>query len=154
GQNTGMAFVELRDWDERHGKDNSASSITNRATGMLSSVRDAMVFALTPPAIAGLGQSEGFDFQLQAVPGTDRPTLLQMRNPLLGAASQDHQLVAVRPGDLGETPQLQISIDQAKAAAHGLAAADISSTLSAAWGGVYVNDFIDRGRVKRVFVQG
>ncbi|HTR52365.1 MAG TPA: efflux RND transporter permease subunit [Kofleriaceae bacterium] len=153
GQNVGMAFVELKDWDQRPGKDNSASAITNRATGMLSSVRDAFIFSITPPAIQGLGQSEGFDMQLQAA-GTDREGLAKARDQLLALAAKDPKLQAVRRGDLPETPQLKIDIDQAKASAHGLAPADITSTLAAAWGGVYVNDFIDRGRVKRVYVQG
>ena len=154
GQNTGMAFVELADWDKRKGDENSAGAISNRATGMLQSVRDAMVFALTPPAIQGLGQSEGFSFQLQAVPGTDRDKLSQLRDQLLGAASQDPKLVAVRRADLPETPQLKVDIDEAKAVSHGVAPQSITDTLNAAWGGVYVNDFIDRGRVKRVYVQG
>ena len=155
GQNAGMAFVELSPWDDRPGKDNSAQAISNRATGMLSGVRDAFIFALTPPAIQGLGQSEGFDFQLQATGSTDRAHLAEARNQLLGMAAQDKQLLqGVRPGELPDTPQLKIDIDHAKAAAHGVAPGDITSTLTAAWAGVYVNDFIDRGRVKRVYVQG
>jgi multidrug efflux pump len=154
GQNTGMAFLELKDWDQRKGKANSAVEIANRATGMLQSVRDAQIFALTPPAIQGLGQSEGFEFELQAVPGTDRARLAELRDQLLGTASQDPKLVAVRRGDLAETPQLKIDIDQAKAVSQGVAPQSITDTLAAAWGGIYVNDFIDRGRVKRVFVQG
>ena len=154
GQNTGMAFVEFKDWDERKGKDNTAAAITGRATGMLQVIRDAFVFSLTPPAIQGVGQSEGFDFQLQAAPGTDRTQLAAARDQLLGLANNDPKLMAVRRGDLPETPQLKIDIDQAKAAAHDLSPGDITSTLSAAWGGMYVNDFIDRGRVKRVFMQG
>jgi multidrug efflux pump len=154
GQNTGMAFVELKDWDERKGKDNDAQQIMNRATGMLQVVRDAMVFALIPPALQGVGESEGFQMELQATPGTDRQQLAQLSGQLMMDASKDPKLVAVRRSDLGETPQLRVDIDQAKAAAHGLAPNDITNTLTAAWGGVYVNDFIDRGRVKRVFVQG
>jgi len=154
GQNTGMAFVELSDWDRRKGAANTAAAIANRATGMLQSVRDAQIFALTPPAIQGLGQSEGFDFELQAVPGTDRASLAKARDQLLGAAAQDHALVAVRRGDLAETPQLKIDIDEAKAVSHGVSPQSITDTLTAAWGGAYVNDFVDRGRVKRVFVQG
>ncbi|HEX4423420.1 MAG TPA: efflux RND transporter permease subunit [Kofleriaceae bacterium] len=154
GQNAGMAFIEFSDWDKRVGKDNTAAAISNRATGMLQAVRDAQVFALTPPAIQGLGQSEGFDFELQATAGTDRAGLTRARDQLIGTSAKNPKLVAVRRGDLPETPQLNIEIDQAKASAHGLAATDIANTLSAAWGGVYVNDFIDRGRVKRVFVQG
>jgi multidrug efflux pump len=154
GQNAGMGFIELKDWDEREGKDNTAAAITNRATGMLQVIRDAFVFSLTPPAIQGVGQSEGFDFQLQATAGTTRAELSAARNQLLGMAATDKKLAGVRPGDLPDTPQLKIDIDQAKAAAHGLSPNDISNTLSAAWGGWYVNDFIDRGRVKRVLMQG
>jgi multidrug efflux pump len=154
GQNAGMAFVDLTDWDDRKGPQNSAAAIANRTTGMLQSVRDAQIFALTPPAIQGLGQSEGFEFELQAVPGTDRPKLAQLRDQLLASAAKDPKLVAVRRGDLAETPQLKIDIDNAKAVSHGVSPQAISDTLSAAWGGVYVNDFVDRGRVKRVFMQG
>ncbi len=109
------------------GKDNTAQAITNRATGMLSTVRDAMIFALTPPAIQGLGQSEGFDFELQATPGTDRAALAKARDQLVGAANQDPLLMAVRRGDLPETPQLKIDIDEAKAVALGLAPSDITA---------------------------
>jgi len=154
GQNTGMAFVDFRNWDERPGKENTAAAISGRATGALQSIRDAQVFSLTLPPISGLGQSEGFDFELQATGGTDRAKLAAARDTLLGNASKNPKLVAVRRADLAETPQLKVDIDQAKAVAHGLAPADISTTLSIAWGGSYVNDFIDRGRVKRVFVQG
>jgi multidrug efflux pump len=154
GQNTGMAFVEFKDWDDRPGEENTSSAVSNRATGMLQAVREAQVFALTPPAISGLGDSSGFDLQLQATPGTDRAGLAAARDQLLGMAAQDKTLFGVRRGDLPETPQLKIDIDQAKAAAANVAPGDIAYTLSAAWGGVYVNDFIDRGRVKRVFMQG
>ncbi|HEY6180290.1 MAG TPA: efflux RND transporter permease subunit [Kofleriaceae bacterium] len=153
GQNTGIAFIELKDWDQRVGKANTADAISGRAIGMLSAVRDAQIFALNPPAIQGLGQSQGFDFQLQAA-GIDRAGLARARDQLIGAANQSPKLMAVRRGDLPETPQLHIDFDQAKAAAHGVAPSDIATTLSAAWGGVYINDFVDRGRVKRVFVQG
>jgi multidrug efflux pump len=154
GQNAGMAFVAFKNWDERKGKENTAAAISNRATGMLSVVRDAQIFALTPPPIQGLGQAAGFDLQLQALPGTDRAGLARARDMLVGEAAKDTKLRAVRRGDLPETPQLKVEIDDAKAAAQGVAPTDIANTLSAAWGGVYVNDFIDRGRVKRVFVQG
>jgi multidrug efflux pump len=154
GQNAGMAFIEFKDWDQRKGKDNTAQAISARATGMLWGVKDAMIFALTPPAIQGLGESEGFDFELQATAGTDRDGLAAARDKLLGMAAQDPLLMAVRRADLPETPQLKIDIDAAKAVALGLQPADITNTLSAAWGGVYIGDFIDRGRVKRVFIQG
>jgi multidrug efflux pump len=154
GQNAGMSFVEFKDWDKREGKENSAGAIAQRATGMLSVIRDAWVFSLTPPAIQGVGESEGFDFQLQAAPGTDRAGLAAARDQLLGMAAKNPKLAAVRRGDLPETPQLKIDIDQAKAVALGLSPADITRTLTTAWGGSYINDFIDRGRVKRVFMQG
>ncbi len=154
GQNTGMAFVALSDWDKRPGKDNSAESITGRAYGMLSSNRDAQIFPLVPPAIPELSQSDGFSYQLQATAGADRTALDAARDQLLGLAGQDPKLVGVRRGDLPETPQLSIDIDHAKAAAHGLSNGDITDTLTAAWAGVYLGDFIDRGRVKRVFMQG
>jgi len=154
GQNTGMAFVAFKDWNERKGKANTAAAISGRATGMLQVVRDAQVFSLTLPPIPGLGQSEGFDFELQATAGTDRAGLAQQRDALLASASKNPKLVAVRRADLAETPQLKVDVDQAKAVAQGVAPTDIANTLSVAWGGAYVNDFVDRGRVKRVFVQG
>jgi len=154
GQNAGMAFVMFNDWDERPGKDNIASAITNRATGMLQSIRDAQVFAFTPPAIQGLGNSEGWEMQLQATGGTERTQLGAARDQFLGMANQDPKLFAVRRGDLPETPQLHIDIDNAKLVAHDLDPSMVTFTLSSAWGGLYVNDFIDRGRVKRVFMQG
>ncbi|HZJ61887.1 MAG TPA: efflux RND transporter permease subunit, partial [Kofleriaceae bacterium] len=142
GQNAGMAFVEFKDWDERPGKVNTSSAISNRAIGTLSRVRDAQIFALIPPAIQGIGQSQGFDFQLQAAGGTDRAALARARDQLVGDAAKDPRLMAVRRGDLPETPQLKVDIDQAKAFALGVAPTDIANTLGAAWGGVYVNDFI------------
>jgi len=154
GQNAGMGFVEFKDWDQRQGAANSAAAISNRATGRLQVIRDAFVFSLTPPAIQGVGQSEGFDLQLQATAGTDRAQLVAARNQLLGMAATDNKVAGVRPGELPETSQLKIDIDEAKAAAHGLSPGDVANTLSAAWGGMYVNDFIDRGRVKRVLMQG
>ena len=154
GQNAGMAFVAFKDWDQREGAANTAEAITHRATARLSAVRDAQVFSLTPPAIRGLGRSQGFDLQLQATPGMDRDELGKARDQLIAAAAKDPKLLAVRRGDLPDTPQLHVDIDEAKATALGLSPNDISNTLSAAWGGVYVNDFVDRGRVKRVFVQG
>ena len=154
GQNAGMAFVNLKDWSEREDVGNSAGEITFRTNKTLSSARDAQIFALNPPAIMGLGNSNGFDFQLQANAGTDRDTLKTMRDKLISEASKDTMLSAVRLGSMSETPQLHVNIDQAKAVALGLSLSDIDDTLSAAWAGNYVNDFIDRGRVKKVYVQG
>jgi len=154
GQNAGMAFIALKNWDERKGVANRSDTISNRATGALQSVRDAQVFALNPPAIQGLGQSNGFTFQLQAAPGTTRTQLKDLRNGLLNSARQDKLLAGVRPGDMEDTPQLHVDIDNAKAAALGLTLSDVTATLTSAWAGVYVNDFVDRARVKKVYVEG
>jgi multidrug efflux pump len=153
GQNAGMAFVSLKDWSQRKGVENRSDSIAARATGALSTVRDAQIFALNPPAIQGLGQSDGFEFQLQATAGTDRAALKVQRDRLMAAAPKDGELRAVRNGGLDDTPQLSVDVDQAKAFSLGLSLADINATLSTAWAGTYVNDFIDRARVKKVYLQ-
>lgn len=154
GQNAGMAFVNLKDWDEREDAGGSAEEITFRANKALSSIRDARIFALNPPAIRGLGNSSGFDFQLQATAGTNRDSLKNMRDQLIIEASKSNILSAVRLGSMAETTQLHVDIDQAKAVALGLSLSDIDDTLNAAWAGNYVNDFIDRGRIKKVYIQG
>ncbi|MBM0106274.1 efflux RND transporter permease subunit [Steroidobacter sp. S1-65] len=153
GQNAGMAFLNLKHWNERKGAENRADNIARRATMAFSTIRDAQVFSLNPPSIAGLGQSGGFEFQLQAGAGTDRETLRQMRDELLNHARADATLSSVRLGALPDTPQLHVEIDQAKASSLGLSLADVNTSLSAAWAGIYVNDFIDRARVKRVYMQ-
>ncbi len=154
GQNAGMAFVALKDWDQRAGVYNRSDTISSRATMNLSRVRDAQVFSLNPPAIQGLGQSNGFNFQLQALSDTDREQFKIFRDTLLNNVRQDSLFTAVRLGSLGETPQLKVKIDEAKAVALGLSLSDIDDTLSYAWAGQYVNDFVDRGRVKKVYAQG
>ncbi|MGL4683928.1 MAG: efflux RND transporter permease subunit, partial [Hafnia alvei] len=154
GQNAGMAFVALKNWSERPGAENSAQAIALRATQQLGTIRDATLFAMTPPAVDGLGQSNGFTFELMANGATDRDTLLKMRNQLIQAANGDPSMHAVRANDLPQMPQLQVDIDNNKAVSLGLALSDVTSTLSSAWGGTYVNDFIDRGRVKKVYIQG
>lgn len=154
GQNSGMAFVALKNWADRKGAENSSDAIAARAARALSMVRDAKIFTLTPAAIQGLGQSAGFSFQLQADAGTDRAALLAQRETLLGLAGKDPALVGVRVNGLEDTPQLNIAIDQAKAVALDLSMSDVNATISTAWGGSYVNDFIDRGRVKKVYLQG
>lgn len=154
GQNAGMAFVALKDWSERPGNENRADAIAQRAMGALATIRDAQVFSLNPPPISGLGQSGGFEFQLLADAETDRATLKSMRDTLLASASGDPKLSAVRSGTLEDKPQLHVNVDQAKANSLGVSLSDINFTLSTAWGGTYVNDFIDRTRVKRVYVQG
>ncbi|HEY5754237.1 MAG TPA: efflux RND transporter permease subunit, partial [Steroidobacter sp.] len=153
GQNAGMAFVNLKNWKLRKGVENRADMIAQRATKALSSVRDAQIFSLNPPSIAGLGQSGGFEFQLQANAGVTRETLRQMRDQLMGMTRSEATLTAVRLGSLADTPQLHVDIDQAKASSLGLSLSDINTSLSAAWAGIYVNDFIDRARVKRVYMQ-
>lgn len=153
GQNTGQGFLNFVDWSEREGKDNSAAAISQRASAAFSGFRDARVFALQPPAIRGLGQSNGFTLQLQNASGMSRADFESARARLLELASNDPMLTAVRLSELPDIPTLQINTDQEKLAALGLTQADVNTTLSTAWGGRYVNDFIDRGRVKRVFVQ-
>lgn len=153
GQNAGMAFISLNDWKDRVGVENSASSIANKAMMTLSSIKDAKIFALTPPAISELGQSSGFSLNLQAVAGTSREQLKEYRDIVIQKANKSPLLSSVRSNELQETPQLKIEIDHKKAASLGVSMADINSTLSTAWGGSYVNDFIDRGRVKKVYVQ-
>ena len=154
GQNAGMAFVSLKNWSERKGSENTAQAIALRASKELGGIRDATVFAMTPPSVDGLGQSNGFTFELMATGNTDRETLLAFRNQLIGEANKNASLQAVRANDLPQMPQLQVDIDNNKAVSLGLALSDVTSTLSSAWGGTYVNDFIDRGRVKKVYIQG
>ncbi|MDH6634638.1 UNVERIFIED_ORG: multidrug efflux pump [Lelliottia amnigena] len=154
GQNAGMAFVSLKNWSERKGSENTAQAIALRASKELGGIRDATVFAMTPPSVDGLGQSNGFTFELMATGNTDRDTLLAFRNQLIGEANKNASLQAVRANDLPQMPQLQVDIDNNKAVSLGLALSDVTSTLSSAWGGTYVNDFIDRGRVKKVYIQG
>lgn len=155
GQNTGIAFVSLKDWSERNGAENKVAGIIGRAMGEFSKIKDAMVFAFNLPAIVELGTATGFDFELidQANLGHDK--LTQARNQLLGMVAQHPDLLAsVRPNGLEDTPQYKLEIDQEKATALGVSISDINTTLGASLGGNYVNDFIDRGRVKKVYVQG
>ncbi len=153
GQNAGLAFVRLKDFQDRHGAKLSAQAVAGRAMGAFSQIRDAMVFPVVPPAVPELGNASGFDFQLQDTGGVGHEALMAARNQLMGMAGQDPNLVGVRPNGQDDTPQLQINVDQARAGAMGLTTADINATLSTALGGSYVNDFVDRGRVKKVFVQ-
>ena len=154
GQNAGMAFVELKDWDERKGIENRSDTISDRATMKLSRIRDAQIFSLNPPAIQGLGQSNGFNFQLQALSDIDREKLKSLRDILLDNVHQVPLFSAVRLGSMEDTPQLHVNIDEAKAVALGLSLTDIDSMLNYAWAGAYVNDFVDRGRIKKVYLQG
>ena len=154
GSNAGMAFIALKNWDQRKGEINSAQSIANRAMMSLNSIKDAQVYALVPPAIMGLGQSNGFTFELQAAPGTDRDKLSQLKNELIQEANKSPILAGVRGNSLPDNPQVQIDIDNQKATALGLSLSDVRNTMSYAFGGSYVNDFLDNNRVKKVYVQG
>ncbi len=154
GQNSGQGFTSLAPFDKRHGAENSAQAIATRATRKLSAYRDATILALTPPAVRGLGQSNGFTFELLNSSGLSRAEFAALHDKLMAAALQDPKLAAVRPSELPDTPQLKIDIDEEKLAVLGLSERDVLATLTTAWGGTYVNDFVDRGRVKRVYAQG
>jgi multidrug efflux pump len=153
GQNVGLAFVRMKDFGERKSSKDKAAAVAGRSMGEFSQIRDAFAFTVVPPAVPELGNASGFDMELKDTGGVGHDALMAARNQLLGMASQDKTLIGVRPNGQDDTPQLQIDIDQSKAQAMGLTTADINSTLSAALGSAYVNDFIDRGRVKRVYVQ-
>ncbi|KQN26355.1 multidrug transporter [Sphingomonas sp. Leaf33] len=154
GQNTGQGFLNLKDWAEREGVENGADAIADRASAAFKGLRDAEVFALVPGSIRGLGQTGGFTMELQNSSGMSREQFVAARETLLAAATADPELRAVRLTDLPDIQTLKIDIDQTKLSALGLTQANVNTTLSTAWGGRYVNDFIDRGRVKRVYVQG
>ncbi|MDR3105934.1 MAG: multidrug efflux RND transporter permease subunit AcrB [Yokenella regensburgei] len=153
GQNSGLAFISLKNWDERPGEENKVPAIAGRASAHFASIKDAMVFAFNLPAIVELGTATGFDFQLIDQANLGHEKLTQARNQLFGEiAKHPDLLVGVRPNGLEDTPQYKIDIDQEKAQALGVSISDINTTLGSAWGGSYVNDFIDRGRVKKVYV--
>ncbi|OYQ37411.1 hydrophobe/amphiphile efflux-1 family RND transporter [Niveispirillum lacus] len=153
GQNSAMIFIRLKDWSQRHGADATAQAIAMRSMGAFMGLKDAMVFAFTPPAVMELGNATGFDFQLLDEAGAGHEALLAARNQFLGMAAQHPALAGVRPNGLEDTAQLRVDVDKQKAAALGLEIADINNTLTTFWGSTYVDDFVDRGRVKRVFVQ-
>ena len=155
GQNAGMAFVKLKDWDDRKGDENTAQSIVNRAMAMNMMIPEAsLIFPMAPPPIQGFGNASGFDMQLKDVGGVGHQALLDARNQLMGMAMQNPTIAMIRPGGQEDAPKLKLDINQEQAAAHGVPLATINSTISQAWGGSYVNDFIDRGRIKRVYIQG
>ncbi|WP_035068173.1 efflux RND transporter permease subunit [Nitratidesulfovibrio termitidis] len=154
GQNAGLAFVQLKPWDERKGAGMSAAAVAGRAMGAFSRVKNAIIYAFTPPAVTELGNASGFNLFLQDRAGIGHEALIQARNQLLGMAAQNPAIAVLRPNGMEDTPQFQIDIDQAKAGAHGLTMDVVNSALSTALGGTYVNDFIDRGRVKKVYLQG
>jgi HAE1 family hydrophobic/amphiphilic exporter-1/multidrug efflux pump len=153
GQNVGLAFVRARPWEEREGAENRISAVAGRANAALAKIRAGMAIAFAPPAVLELGNANGFDFQLKDSNNQGHAQLLAARNQLLGMAMKDPRLAQVRPNGLEDAPQLKLEVDQPRAASLGLSQADINTTISTAFGGSYINDFIDRGRVKRVFVQ-
>jgi multidrug efflux pump len=153
GQNSGMAFIKLKHWNERKGAAHSANAIIGRAMGFLFSIKEAQVFAFNLPSIPELGTSTGFDFFLQDRGGVGHDKLMAARNQLLGMAAQNPNLVRVRPNGMEDAPQFNVKIDYEKAMAQGLSISDINSTLSTAWGSAYTDDFIDRNRVKKIYLQ-
>src|SRR5690554_957755 len=154
GQNNGIAFVGMKDWSERTADEHHIQSVAARAMGAFSQIKDAMVFAFVPPAITQLGNSSGFDLQLQDLGGLGHDALMDARNQFLGMAAQDPRLVGVRPNGQEDNPQFKLDVDQEKAAALGVSIADVNNIFTTAWASSYVNDFIDKGRVKKVYVQG
>jgi hydrophobe/amphiphile efflux-1 (HAE1) family protein len=153
-QATGRAFIRLKPWDERTGADQAAGAIARRANAALGGLRDARVFVMQPPTIRGLGSASGWTVQLQDQGGLGHEGLLKARDQFLALARQHPALAQVRYSGLDDAPQLGIAVDERRAGALGLATADINSTLSIALGGTYVNDFVDQGRVKKVYLQG
>ncbi|MBB3323649.1 multidrug efflux RND transporter permease AcrD [Atlantibacter sp. RC6] len=153
GQNVARMFVRLKDWDDRDVKTGSSFAIIERATKAFQGIKEARVFASSPPAISGMGSSAGFDMELQDHGGAGHDALMKARDQLLALAGDNQQLTRVRHNGLDDSPQLQIDIDQRKAQALGVSIDDINNTLQTAWGSSYVNDFMDRGRVKKVYVQ-
>ena len=154
GQNAGLAFIRLKDWEERPRPDQSAQAVAGRAFGAFMGIRDAMVFPIVPPAVPELGNVSGFDFYLQAQGGQTHEQLLEARNTLLGMGTQSPLIASIRPSGLEDAAQFALDIDWRAAGALGVSPSDVGNTLSIAWAGRYVNDFNDNGRIKRVYVQG
>jgi HAE1 family hydrophobic/amphiphilic exporter-1/multidrug efflux pump len=154
GQNQALAFVRLKDWEERTAPGQSVQALAGRAFGAFSQIQDAMVFPIVPPSVIELGNASGFDFFLQARAGQTHEELLAARNQLLGMAAQSPLIASARPSGLEDAAQFNLDIDWRKAGAMGVSATDVGALLTTAWAGRYVNDFIDRGRIKRVYVQG
>ncbi|GHD89558.1 aminoglycoside/multidrug transporter subunit AcrD [Pseudocitrobacter sp. RIT415] len=153
GQNVARMFIRLKDWDDRDAKTGTSFAIIERATKAFNKINEARVFASSPPAISGLGSSAGFDMELQDHAGAGHDALMSARDQLLEMAAKNPELTRVRHNGLDDSPQLQVDIDQRKAQALGVSIDDINDTLQTAWGSSYVNDFMDRGRVKKVYVQ-
>lgn len=154
GQNMGIAFIRLKDWSEREDPSLSVQSVAGRAFGAFQGIRDAMVFPIVPPSVIELGNVSGFDFYLQARGGQTHEQLLTARNQMLGMAAQSPLIASMRPNGLEDAAQYNLDIDWRKAGAMGVSATTVGNLLNIAWAGSYVNDFLDRGRIKKVYVQG
>ncbi|MFM0185621.1 efflux RND transporter permease subunit [Paraburkholderia nemoris] len=153
GQNNGLAFVKLKDWSTRRGSDGSAAAIIQRANMHFAASHDAQIFALNPPAIQELGTQSGLDFELEDRAGQGHDKLMAARQQLIALAAQDSALAGMRPGGLDDTPQFHVDIDREKASALGLSIADVNDTLQTAFGSTYVNNYVDTGRIQKVYVQ-
>lgn len=153
GQNVARLFVRLKDWDERTTPESSSFAVIERATKAFRDIKEARVFASSPPSINGLGSAAGFAMRLQDRGGLGHDALMEARDRLLNMADSNRELTRVRHNGLDDSSQLRIHIDQRKAQALGVSVDDINSTLKTGWGSTYVNDFLDRGRVKKVYVQ-
>jgi HAE1 family hydrophobic/amphiphilic exporter-1 len=153
-QSSARAFVKLKDWEERPDKAQFAGALASRATKDLSAIRDARVYVVLPPAVRGLGANAGFNFHLKDINGLGHEALVAARDKALDLLGKRPEMANVRSNNLEDTPQFAVDIDDARAGAQSLATSDIDSTLSTAMGGTYVNDFLDKGRVKRVYLQG
>jgi len=154
GQNSGMLFIGLKPWEERGGDDTSIFSLAKRIQARAAQIKDGNVIAIVPPAILELGNAKGFDMYLQDRTGLGHARLMEARDQFLALAAKDPRLMNVRPNGLNDEPQYQVRIDNEKARALQVSISDINQTMSSAWGSAYVNDFVDRGRVKKVYVQG
>lgn len=154
GQNSGMLFIGLKPWEERGGDDTSIFSLAKRIQARAAQIKDGNVIAIVPPAILELGNAKGFDLYLQDRTGLGHARLMEAREQFLALAANDPRLMNVRPNGLNDEPQYQVKIDNEKARALQVSISDINQTMSSAWGSAYVNDFVDRGRVKKVYVQG
>ena len=154
GQNAGLIFVRLKDWSDRPGKKNSVFAVAGRANQRFHQMRGAIVVAFAPPAALELGNASGFDFELEDRGNVGHAALMKARGQLLGTASKDPRIGLIRPNGLDDEPQYQLDIDWEKASALGLSIGNVNDTLGAGWGSAYINQFVDRNRVKRVFTQG
>lgn len=152
-QNVALGFIGLKDWEERQDPDDSVFALAGRSMGAFQQIKDAAVFAFYPPPIRELGNASGFDMQLVDRTGVGHAKLMEARNMLLGMAAQNPNLAGVRPNGLGDVAQFKIEIDNEKANALGVSISDVNQTLRTAWGSAYVNDFLDEGRIKQVYLQ-